>query len=845
MTQYKLPFETIKRKILMKKEAKTNNKLGCKPEERKTDEIINYGIVNINKPQGPTSHQVSAYVQKILNIKKSGHSGTLDPHVHGLLPVALGRATRIVQTLLKSGKEYIGIMHLHKDVGETKLKETIKRNFTGKIKQIPPLKSSVKRVKREREIYYFDILEKDDKDVLFIVGCEAGTYIRKLCLHPQTEILSKNGLVAVSDFYFNPQTIYSLNKGKMIEKNPSATQKLPSPTKLLKIKTQSGIDFIVTSDHKLLISNNEGYKMIEAQNLKTTDYLVKCLSFPKTSKNPIIADLLDDYYLISQNDIKDKCKQAFISKYGSIREMYRKLKLDRKTFLTNSKHAITIRHLKLAGIYEEVKKEIYAFKTQKGTVIKMKSLNEDFFYLLGLIASDGNNTKEKKTARYTRVKFHNKNEELIDKFLETYEKLFPNVPISKKKVKSNLFQLDTANSFLATIAASLGIKSPQKNSDLLPILNSPPKLIKPFIRGYFDGDGSVSVYRKKNICKTTISLHTISYQDAKRLHKMLLKINVSNKIFQRKVFYKKSYYIYEVAVQNIAAEKKFIIEIGTNHPNKLKKFKEILDLKYDREIDDNYYIGIHYKKYIRMNKSNLHRMGGNLNRVLKGSTPITRGFYKKASKIINLPHLDDFIIEKIKSIKEVKGSDYVYDMTVPGTHNFLIETGFISSNCHDLGQKLKVGAHMLELRRTKVGPFNEESLCTLQDLTDAYHFYKKENHENQRFSGRQKSPIFERNDKFLRKIIQPMENAIQHLPKIWVFDTTVDTLCHGADLNIPGISKLNDEIYKDDAVAIMTLKDELIALGKATLNSEEIMRKDKGLAVKTDKVFMEPDVYKL
>jgi len=168
MIEHLLPFEKIKRKILLKKEEETDTKLGCKPEERATEEIINYGVVNINKPQGPTSHMVSDYVQKILNINKSGHSGTLDPHVHGLLPVALGRATRIVQTLLKSGKEYVGIMHLHKDVDEKKLKETIKRNFTGKIKQIPPLKSSVKRVRREREIYYFDILEKEDKDVLLI-----------------------------------------------------------------------------------------------------------------------------------------------------------------------------------------------------------------------------------------------------------------------------------------------------------------------------------------------------------------------------------------------------------------------------------------------------------------------------------------------------------------------------------------------------------------------------------------------------------------------------------------------------------------------------------------------------
>ena len=90
-----------------------------------------------------------------------------------------------------------------------------------------------------------------------------------------------------------------------------------------------------------------------------------------------------------------------------------------------------------------------------------------------------------------------------------------------------------------------------------------------------------------------------------------------------------------------------------------------------------------------------------------------------------------------------------------------------------------------------------------------------------------------------------MENAVEHLPKIWVFDTTVDTLCHGADLNIPGISKLNDGINKDDIVAIMTLKEELVALGSAKLNSEEMIKKEKGLAVKTNKVFMKAETYKM
>jgi len=175
-----LPFENIKREILVKRKADTSDKFGCDPNKRSVEELINYGVVNIDKPRGPTSHQVSAYVQKILNLKKAGHSGTLDPHVTGVLMVALGRATRIVESLLKAGKEYVGIMHLHKDVSEEELRKII-NEFIGKIKQLPPIKSSVKRQLRQRTVYYFEILEIDGKDVLFRTGVEAGTYIRKLC----------------------------------------------------------------------------------------------------------------------------------------------------------------------------------------------------------------------------------------------------------------------------------------------------------------------------------------------------------------------------------------------------------------------------------------------------------------------------------------------------------------------------------------------------------------------------------------------------------------------------------------------------------------------------------------
>ncbi|MDP2750953.1 MAG: RNA-guided pseudouridylation complex pseudouridine synthase subunit Cbf5 [Nanoarchaeota archaeon] len=165
--------------LLVRKEAETSSLYGKKPDERTVPELISLGVVVIDKPSGPTSHQVSDFVQKVLHIEKAGHSGTLDPGVTGVLPVALDKATRIVQVLLGEGKEYVALMHLHKDVSEEKIREVFKK-FIGKITQLPPRKSAVKRQERQRTIYFLEILEIDGQDVLFKVGCQAGTYIRKL-----------------------------------------------------------------------------------------------------------------------------------------------------------------------------------------------------------------------------------------------------------------------------------------------------------------------------------------------------------------------------------------------------------------------------------------------------------------------------------------------------------------------------------------------------------------------------------------------------------------------------------------------------------------------------------------
>jgi len=100
--------------------------------------------------------------------------------VTGVLPIALEEATKVIQALLLSGKEYVCVMRLHSQVPEERIRATLDE-FCGTIYQRPPIRASVKRRLRTRKIYYLDLLETGGKNVLFRVGCEAGTYVRKLC----------------------------------------------------------------------------------------------------------------------------------------------------------------------------------------------------------------------------------------------------------------------------------------------------------------------------------------------------------------------------------------------------------------------------------------------------------------------------------------------------------------------------------------------------------------------------------------------------------------------------------------------------------------------------------------
>ena len=167
--------------MLVKSKRPISSGRGKRPEERTVDELLEDGVVVIDKPAGPTSHQVTSWVGDMVGAKKSAHGGTLDPRVTGVLPVGLGGAVRAMDALHYGTKAYVGVMRMHGNADRKRLEEIFKE-FTDEIYQTPPMRSAVKRELRTRRITSLSLLETSERDVLFKVDCEAGTYIRSLCV---------------------------------------------------------------------------------------------------------------------------------------------------------------------------------------------------------------------------------------------------------------------------------------------------------------------------------------------------------------------------------------------------------------------------------------------------------------------------------------------------------------------------------------------------------------------------------------------------------------------------------------------------------------------------------------
>jgi len=172
---------------------------------------------------------------------------------------------------------------------------------------------------------------------------------------------------------------------------------------------------------------------------------------------------------------------------------------------------------------------------------------------------------------------------------------------------------------------------------------------------------------------------------------------------------------------------------------------------------------------------------------------------------------------------------YIRDVEMDG-REILFRVGcqagtYIRKLVYDVGEVLGVGAHMRELRRTRAGSFTEEESFSLYELRQLSEANPKER------------------DMLTRRMVKPMESAFQYVPHVYIRDSTVSSICHGAELAVPGIVRLSEGIVPKMPIALFTLKDELVALSKALMSSEQMMKEDHGLAAKTVRVIMPAETY--
>lgn len=199
---------------------------------------------------------------------------------------------------------------------------------------------------------------------------------------------------------------------------------------------------------------------------------------------------------------------------------------------------------------------------------------------------------------------------------------------------------------------------------------------------------------------------------------------------------------------------------------------------------------------------------------------------KFVGKIRQIPPVRSAVVRRLR-IKRV----YFFDILEVEGRDVLFKVGceagtYIRKLVSDLGIALGIGAHLTELRRTKAGHFTEDKSHSLVEVKDAYDFWREDGEE-----------------KYIRKILIPVEHAILHVKRVFVKDSVIGAITYGAPVYVPGLVRIQEGIEKEEKVAIYSLKGELVALGIAKMTSEEMYEKSRGLAIRTDRVFMEKGVY--
>ncbi len=554
------------------------------------------------------------------------------------------------------------------------------------------------------------------------------TDMTNYCLEGSTEIIFGDGTIArIRDFvesFYGQNPRLDLPSGLAIQSWSGAkknigriisVQKVKAPEKMIELKTRGGTVIRCTADHKILADTGGGKKMMEAAKIKEGDALYFRSSIElKNPWNPSYLDLVIGsfvsipgiYFHLSKGE-EEKIKASLKKKYGTLKEASERLGI-KYAHLTDGKSGFTKEEFK--KIWEEEKsvqgiKEVSITAGKRSLCLLNEEVDGDFLYVLGLIASDGSLMENREEGIY-RVDFSNRNKELMDRYAGIMEERFGGLEVRKFKNKSGVDIARIESILIFNLVKQLGLTEEGENAFLKPIFKLEEGLIAAFLQGYLDGDGSSRILRSNSGRVVFTSKKGVV---AKRIRQLLIRLGIRSRLVNRFSKGFKEGMVYDVVIGGERDIMRFIERIGTRHPEKEKRLREIEGMYKSscRMVGSAFDVApricgklmrrLREKYNITMKK--ITKKTGFLSEVERGKKRACKeqfsewlcsikralpGEDKELEKIEDLIQ-DDFYLDEVSEKKEVdSGVEFVYDVTVVPDHNFVVENGLIVSNCEAL-----------------------------------------------------------------------------------------------------------------------------------------------------------------
>jgi len=538
------------------------------------------------------------------------------------------------------------------------------------------------------------------------------TDMTNYCVSGNTEIFLGNGELTTIKKFVESQTdgsdvdirhkdlsLVTWDGSRDSIKQIARVQKLPSTTEIIEIKTRSGNNIELTPNHRLLTDTLCGLRMTRADQLKRGDKLCSSAKIEISETVPKVIEIIPGKtILVIKKSLMNKIKSKLKLKHKTLKNACRNLDIDYSR-ITSTHQIISVDEYKRVmdnlginclNFYDGI--EYLSNRAGDRLHIEFKEVNEDLMYILGLIASDGSLIRNEKRHIY-RVDFSNKNRGLLGIYAKKIKAFFPNINLKEFKNQNGTTILRIDNIILYNIAVYFGLGK----NDLKNIFTLPKELISSFLRGYFDGDGYCSLYKKAIIFTVNENL------TAKRLQQLLKRIGITTTIVKRKTKGFSDTIVNDLVIRGKNFTSGFCNKVNSEHPMKKEALSKLMNM--ERRETEFEMAPVLCGNLIRIIRKKYHIRqeelcsGGHISMFENGlkmaGKSTVRKYIKKLEKLVpkndtlleDLKKLvaDSFVLDEISEIRKKLPSDlFVFDVTVPDTGKFLVENGLIISNCEAL-----------------------------------------------------------------------------------------------------------------------------------------------------------------